>query len=136
MPKHRLGYRLTLWFLFTIGASIVPFVFIAVGYGFAGHWEKIWLLFRKGELLLVSSGLAAGSIADAISFPSKHRIAQLLCLAFCGFVFVLAALGYTLIAVFDTILYKYDPLFVDLGSIFLFLLMVICSAITVTHSKI
>ncbi|SRR6266571_1180441 len=128
--------RLKTWFLFTIVFSIIPFVFIAFGYLFAEHPEKIWLLFRKGELLLVSSGLAAGGIGDAISFPSKHRTAQLLCLAFCIFVVVLAALGYTLIAVFDTIAFDYNHRLVDFGSILLFIMITICSAITVTHSRI
>lgn len=128
--------RLIRWLLFTIGASIVPFVFIAIGYLFAEHTEKIWLVFRKGELLLVSSGLAASSIADATLFPSKHRTAQLLCLAFCIFVVGLAAIGYTLIAVFDTIPIRYNSALVDLGSIALFIMMAVCSAITVIHSRI
>ena len=114
----------------------MPFVFTAIGYWFVEHPEKIWLLFRKGELLLVSFGLAAGSIADAASFPSKHRTAQLWCLAFCILVVGATAVGYTLIAVLDTILIKYNSLATDLGSITLFVLTAICSAITVTHARI
>jgi hypothetical protein len=134
MPKDRL--RLTRWFLFTIGASIVPFFFLALGYGFARHPEHILLLFRKGELLLVSFGLAASSIADATLFPSKYRTAQLWCLAFCAFVGGIATIGYVLIAVFDVIKFDYDPVLVDVGSIVLFIFMAICSAITVKHSTI
>ncbi len=128
--------RFTRWLLFTIGASIIPFVFIAIGYWFAEHPEKIWLLFRRGELLLVSSGLAASSIADAAWFPSRHRAAQLWCLACCIFVVVVAALGYTLIAVFETVGIEYKHTLVDFGSILLFVMMAICSAITVMHSRI
>src|SRR5215510_8470120 len=107
MPKDRL--RLTRWFLFTIIASIVPFVFLALGYRWAKHPEHIWLLFRKGELLLVSFGLAAGSVA---------------------------AVGYTLVAVFDVIRFEYNSALVDFGSIALFVMMTICSGITAKHSRI
>ena len=134
MPKDRL--RLTRWFLFTIMASIVPFVFLAFGYRLAKHPEHIWLLFRKGELLLVSFGLAAGSIADAALFRSKYRTAQLWCLVFCLFVAGVAAVGYTLVAVFDVIRFEYDPALVDFGSIALFIMLTICSGITAKHSRI
>src|SRR5689334_10423150 len=134
MPKDRL--RLTRWFLFTILVSMVPFVFLAFGYRFAKHPEHIWLLFRKGELLLVSFGLAAGSIADAASFRSKHRAAQLWCLAFCLFVACVAAVGYTLVALFDVIRLEYDSALVAFGSIALFIMMTICAGITAKHSRI
>src|SRR5215468_10883663 len=128
MPRDRL--RLTRWFLFTIIASIVPFIFLALGYRWAKHPEHIWLLFRKGELLLVSFGLAAGSIADAALFRGKYRTAQLWCLVFCLFVAGVAAVAYTLVAVFDV------AVFVDFGSIALFIMMTICAGITARHSRI
>jgi hypothetical protein len=134
MPKDRL--RLTRWFFLTIIASIVPFVFLALGYKWAKHPEHIWLLFRKGELLLVSFGLAAGSIADAALFRGKYRTAQLWCLAFCLFVAGVTALGYTLVAVFDVIRFEYDSALVDFGSIALFIMITICSGITAKHSRI
>jgi hypothetical protein len=134
MPKGRL--RLMRWFLFTTCASIVPFVFLAFGYRLAKHPEHIWLLFRKGELLLVSFGLAAASIADAALFRSKYRTAQLWCLVFCLFVAGAAAVGYTLVAVSDIVRFEYDSALVDYGSIALFIMMTICSGITAMHSRI
>jgi len=134
MPKDRL--RLTRWFLFTIVASLVPFVFLAFGYRSAKHPEQIWLLSRKGELLLVGFGLAAGSIADAALFRSKYRTAQLWCLVSCLFVAGVAAVGYTLVAVFDVIRFQYDSALVDFGSIALFIMLMICSGITAKHSRI
>ena len=133
MPKDRL--RLTRWFLFTISASIVPFVFLALGYRWAKHPENISLLFRKGDLLLVSFGLAAGSIADAALFRGKYRTAQLWCLVFCIFVAGVAAVGYTLVAVFN-VPFEYDSTLVDFGSIALFIMITICSGITSKHSRI
>jgi hypothetical protein len=109
---------------------MLPFVFLALGYRWAKHPEHIWHLFRKGELLLVSFGLAAGSIADAALFRGKYRTAQLWCLVFCLFVAGVAAVGYTLVAVFDI-----AP-FVDFGSIALFVMITICSGITALHSRI
>jgi hypothetical protein len=109
---------------------MLPFVFLALGYGWAKHPEHIWHLFRKGELLLVSFGLAAGSIADAALFRGKYRTAQLWCLVFCLFVAGVAAVGYTLVAVFDI------AAFVDFGSIALFVMITICSGITAKHSRI
>jgi hypothetical protein len=47
-----------------------------------------------------------------------------------------AALGYTLIAVFDTINLEYNYRLIDFGSIALFIMITICSAITLTHSRI
>jgi hypothetical protein len=117
-------------------ASIVPFVFLAFGYRLAKHPEYIWLLFRKGELLLVSFGLAAGSIADAASFRSKYRTAQLWCLVFCLFVACVAAVGYTLIAVFEAIRFEYDSTLVAFGSITLFIMVTVCAGITAKHSRI
>ncbi|HEU0275790.1 MAG TPA: hypothetical protein VFQ83_14810 [Candidatus Udaeobacter sp.] len=134
MPRDRL--RLTRWFLFAIIASLVPFVFLCLGYRLAKHPESIWLLFRKGELLLVSFGLAGGSIADAALFRSKYRAAQLWCLVFCLFVAGVAAVGYTLVAVFEPIRFEYNPALVDCGSIALFIMVTICSGITATHSRI
>ena len=134
MPKDR--FRLARWFLFTIIASIVPFVFVVLGYRWAKHPEHLWLLFRKGELLLVSFGLAAGSIADAALFRGKYRTAQLWCLVFCLFVAGVAAVGYTLVAVFDVIRFEYDSALVEFGSIALFVMMTICSGITAKHSRI
>jgi len=133
MPGDRL--RLTRWFFFTILASIVPFVFLGFGYRLARHPEYIWLVFRKGELLLISLGLAAGSIADAASFRSKYRTAQLWCLVFCLFVFGVTAVGYTLVAVFDVIRVETDSALVDFGSIALFIMMIVCSGITAKHSR-
>lgn len=49
---------------------------------------------------------------------------------------VVAALGYTLIAVFETVGIEYKHVLVDFGSILLFVMMAICSAITVMHSRI
>src|SRR5262249_48035537 len=134
MPKDRL--RFTCWFFFTTMASIVPFVFLAFGYRWAKHPEHIWLFFRKGELLLVSFGLAAGSIADAALFRGKYRTAQLWCLVFCLFVAGVAAVAYTLVAVFDVIRFKYDSALVEFVSIGLFIMMTICSGITARHSRI
>jgi hypothetical protein len=134
MPKDRL--RLTRWFLFAIIVSIVPLVFLALGYRLAKHPEHIWLLFRKGELLLVSFGLAAGSIADAALFRGKYRRPQLWCLVFCLFVAGVVAVGYTVVAVFDVIRFEYNSALVDFGSIALFIMMTICSGITAKHSRI
>ena len=134
MPGDRL--RLTRWFLFAILASIVPFVFLAFGYRLAKHPEHIWLLFRKGDLLLISFGLAAGSIADAALFRSKYRTAQLWCVVFCLFVVSVAAVGYTLVAVFNVIRFEYNSALVDFGSIALLVMMIICSGITAKHSRI
>ena len=134
MPKDRL--RLTRWFLLTITASLVPFVFLAFGYRLAKHPEHIWLLFRNGGLLLVSFGLVAGSIADAALFPSKYRTAQLWCLVSCLFVAGVAAVGYTLVAVVGVSRFEYHSALVDFVSIALFIMMIICSGITAKHSRI
>jgi len=116
--------------------SVVPFVFLAFGYKLAKHPEPIWLLFRKGELLLVSFGLAAASIADAVSFRSKYRAAQLWCLLFCLFVTLLAAVDYTVVTVFDVIRLEHNSALVEFGSIALFIMVTICSGITAKHSRI
>jgi hypothetical protein len=134
MPMDRL--RLSRWFFVAIMVSIVPFVFLTLGYRLAKHPEHIWLFFRKGDLLLVSFGLAAGSIADAALFRGKYRTAQLWCLVFCLFVAGVAAVAYTLVAVFDVIRFKYDSALVGFGSIALFIMMTICSGITARHSRI
>src|SRR5262245_50158096 len=123
MPKDRL--RFTRWFFFTTMASIVPFVFLAFGYRLAKHPEHIWLLFRKGEVLLVSFGLAAGSIADAALFRGKYRAAQLWCFVFCLFVAGVAAVGSTLVAVCDVTRFGYDSALVEFGAIALFIMMTI-----------
>src|SRR5437588_1641894 len=112
--------RFCLWLLFALLGALLPIGVWAAVLALAGNGFSLVSLIGKGELLLVSSGLAVSAIGDLSQAKKKYRTPQLFCLFSCVLVVVMATAGYTAIGLFNMWHIDYSVSFATWGSLILF----------------
>ncbi len=69
--------KIVRWFVFTVLVSLVPFVMVALNMWSDDKTVQLVALWPHGELLLVSTALAANAVGDLIptrSFATRTKI--------------------------------------------------------------
>ena len=92
-----MGAKILRWFIFTVRVSLVPFGVVALAKWADNAAFELSSLWPRGELLLVSTALAADAIGDLIPTGPSARSAKVATGGFCLLLILLTSLWYGLI---------------------------------------
>jgi hypothetical protein len=118
-----MGAKLLKWGIFPVVVSLIPFVLVALSLWSDDKVVLLSSLWPHGELLLVSTSLAAEAVGDLIpTGPGAERV-KIVSAGSCVILLIVAALWYALIQG-----HAYRVSKISEGSIVLFLFTVMASA--------
>src|SRR6202012_4506906 len=88
--------KLIRWLIFGVIFSLLPFAFSAFQFfGLPSHPPFQWyLLWPRGELLLVSVGFAADAVGEALAIPDRMEGRKTILIGLCTVVSVCGVFGY------------------------------------------
>jgi hypothetical protein len=118
-----MGQRILRWGIFTVAVSLTPFVLVAISLWSDDREVRVSALWPHGELLLVSTSLAAEGVGGLIPTGPALSGAKIVSAGSCIVVLIVAALWYALIQS-----HTYRVSRISTGSIVVFLFTVAASA--------
>jgi hypothetical protein len=89
--------KIVIWFVFTVLVSLVPFVMVALNMWSDDKAVQLVALWPHGELLLVSTALAANAVGDLIPTRSFATRTKIVAAGSCIVLLIVAALWYAMI---------------------------------------
>ncbi len=89
--------RLLRWFFFTVLVSLVPFGMVAVAFWSGDISFRLANLWPHGELLVVSTALAADAMGELIPTKATARRAKIISGGCCVLVLLISAIWYAMI---------------------------------------
>lgn len=125
--SESLQQNLLHWLLFSVIIALVPFVIQWLMLLTRGNVPTTVELFSNGELLLVSSAIAASAIGSLVLSDSKYRLSRIVVGWCCVCVLILASAWFAIISI-ESNTGSFDPDFAANGSILMFIFTVISSA--------
>ncbi len=88
--------RLLRWMLFSVLVALIPLLlrWVALLSQYMGVSNASTLVLARGELLLISTAIAADAIGDLVASSQRNRSAKILAAGFCVLSLLFSALWY------------------------------------------